>query len=73
MDELLEIDTTLNLSREEAAEVLRRVADSLARHNDLEFKRSGTRYRVKVPDQVELEFELEIEADGGSLEIELNW
>jgi amphi-Trp domain-containing protein len=73
MDELLEIETTQSLSREEAADLLRRVADSLARHNEVEFKQNGTRYHVKVPDQVEVELELEIESDGGSLEIELSW
>ena len=73
MPELLEIETTETMSREEAAAVLRRVADSLARHNELEFKLSGTRYHVVVPDQVELEVELEIDSDGSSFEIELNW
>jgi amphi-Trp domain-containing protein len=73
MGELLEIETTESMSREAAAEVLRKVADSLARHNELEFKIKGTRYRVAVPDEVELEVELEIETDGSSLEIELSW
>jgi amphi-Trp domain-containing protein len=49
------------------------LADSLARHNDLEFRRNGKLVRVDVPDEVELEIELELDAKEGSLEIELSW
>ena len=60
-EELIEIEETMNLRREEAADVLRRVADSLSRHNGLEFERGGMKVRVDVPDEVELELEIEIE------------
>jgi len=65
--DVIDYETKTSLSREEAAEVLRQIADSLARHNDLEFTRDGLRY---VVDTVELEIEV---GDGNSLEIESNW
>lgn len=70
--DLVEYESKQELSREEAAAVLRQIADSLARHNDLEFTREGLRYVVDVPDRVELEVEIEI-GDSNSLEIEINW
>jgi len=70
---LIEIETKRTLSREEAAAWLRELADSLARHNDVEFERDGVRYEVAVPDQLEMELELEVGDDGTELEIELNW
>lgn len=70
---LIEIETKRNLSREEAATWLRELADSLSRHNDLEFEREGVRYEVAVPDQLEMELELEIGEDGTELEIEFHW
>ncbi len=70
---LIEIETKRNLSREEAAAWLRELADSLARHNDIEFEQEGVRYEVAVPDQLEMELELEIGEDGTELEIEFHW
>ncbi len=70
---LIEIETKQELEREAAAAVLREIADSLARHNDLEFVRDGLRYTVDVPKIVELEVEIEIGDDGSSLEIEISW
>ena len=73
MGQLIEIETTDEMGREQAAEVLRKLADSLARHNDLEFEREGLRYTAKVPDQVTVEVEIEIGTDGGELEVEIRW
>jgi amphi-Trp domain-containing protein len=70
---LIEIETKRSLTREQAAAWLRELADSLARHNDIEFEREGVRYEVAVPDQLEMELELEIGEDGTELEIELHW
>lgn len=70
---LIEIETKRNLSREEAAAWLRELADSLARHNDVEFEKDGVRYEVAVPDRLAMELELEIGDDGTELEIELHW
>jgi amphi-Trp domain-containing protein len=71
--ELLEIERKETLRREEAAERLRALADALARHNAVEFERGGTRFTLKVPDQVTVKVELEVEDDGVELEIELSW
>lgn len=72
-DELIEIEQTATMSREEAANRLRAIADQLARHNDLEFTQGGLKVTAEVPDRVEVEIEIEITADGGELEIELSW
>ena len=71
--DLLEIEEKREMRREEAAKLLHSIADSLARQNDLEFTREGIRVTVDVPDQVEVELELEVGDDGTSFEIEINW
>ncbi len=71
--DIFEVETKERLSREQAAERLRRLADMLARHNDIEFERGGMRFTVSVPDEVDLKIELEIESDERELEIELTW
>ena len=70
--DLIEYKEKKRLSREDAAKVLRDIADSLARHNDLIFTREGLRYVVDVADMVDLEVEIEV-GDENSLEIEINW
>ncbi|MBI5106001.1 MAG: amphi-Trp domain-containing protein [Solirubrobacterales bacterium] len=71
--ELLEIESKQRLRREEVAEQLRALADMLARHNDVEYERGGVRFKLAVPDEVDLKLELEVEDDGTELEIELRW
>ena len=71
--DLLEIEEKREMSREEAAKLLVRIADSLARQNNLQFDRGGKKFVVAVADQGEVELELEIGDDGNSLEIEINW
>ena len=71
--DLLDISEKRVMRREEAAELLRQLADSLARHNDVEFERNGKKIRVGVADRVEVEVELEVEDDESSLEIEISW
>ena len=71
-DELLEVEETYTLRREEAAAKLRDLADQLARNNQIEFIRGGTRYTVRVPDQVEMNFEIEI-GESTELEVEIKW
>ena len=71
--DLLEIEEKREMSREEAAKLLRHIADSLSRQNNLQFDRGGKKFVVAVADQVEVELELEIGDDGNSLEIEINW
>jgi amphi-Trp domain-containing protein len=71
--DLVEIKQKERLRREEAAMRLRDLADQLSRHNDLEFERDGISFKVRVPDEVQLKVEFEIEEDGSELEIELTW
>ncbi len=69
----LEIEETETLNREEVAKRLHALADALARHNEIEFDRGGAHFRLKVPDEVRVQVELEIDDDGTELEIELTW
>jgi amphi-Trp domain-containing protein len=71
--EIFEVENKERVGREEAAERLRRLADMLARHNDIEFDRGGMRVKVKVPDELDLKLELEVGDDGCEFEIELTW
>jgi amphi-Trp domain-containing protein len=71
--ELLEIEQTETLRREEVAKRLHALADALARHNAVEFDRGGLHFNLKVPDEVEVQVELEVDGDGVELEIELRW
>ncbi len=71
--DLIEISEEQTMSREDAARLLRQLADSLARHNEVEFNREGKTIRVKVADQVVVDVELEVESDESSLEIEITW
>lgn len=71
--ELIEHSTTERLRREEAAERLRRLADQLARQNEVSFERDGRRYTIPVPDEVTFQLEIEVGHDGSEVEVELSW
>lgn len=71
--DLIEIEEQRRLQREEAAKWLNKLADSLARHNKLEFNDDGRRYTIDVPKEIDMEVEFEIDDDGSKLEIELRW
>jgi amphi-Trp domain-containing protein len=71
--DILEISEKHNMSREEAADLLRKLADSLARQNSVDFAREGKKIHIKVPNKVTVEVELEIESDESSIEIEISW
>ena len=71
--DIFEVEQKERLRREEVAARLRTLADMLARHNDIEFERGGMRFKVKVPDQVNLKLELDVESDECEFEIELTW
>jgi amphi-Trp domain-containing protein len=70
---LLEIEQSETLRREEVARRLHALADALARHNNIEFDRGGSHFRLKVPDEVRVKVELEVDDDETELEIELAW
>ena len=71
--ELMEISEKRKMTREQAAKLLHRIADSLERHNEFEFTREGIKFNIDVPNQVEVEVELEIESDESSIEVEISW
>ena len=71
--DIFEVEIKERLGREEVAARLRDLADMLARHNDVEFERGGMRFKVHVPDELDLKIELEVESDERELEIELTW
>ena len=66
------MDETRTMTREEAATRLRALADSLSKHNSVEFSREGGRVTVAVPDEVRLKVEVEL-GDDNEIEIELTW
>jgi amphi-Trp domain-containing protein len=70
--DLFEMDETQTMTREEAAARLRALADSLAKHNSVEFSREGGRVTVAVPEEVRLKVEVEL-GDDNEIEIELTW
>lgn len=71
--DLLEFSIKRKMGREEAAQLLHKLADSLARQNAVDFIQEGMKVHVKVPDEITLEFEVEIESDESSIEIEISW
>jgi amphi-Trp domain-containing protein len=72
-DELIEVEESVTLRREEAADRLRAIADQLSRHNELAWDQGGLKMSAKVPAEVELSVEIEITEDGGELEVEISW
>ena len=58
-DELMELTESQTMRREAAATRLRELADQLERHNQVEFVREGLRYTVRVPDEVQLQIEID--------------
>jgi amphi-Trp domain-containing protein len=71
--DLIEISDKRKMRREEAAQLLRDLADSLSRHNAVDFTQEGVKVHVKVPDDVTVELELEIESGESSIEVEISW
>ena len=70
--ELIEFEEERRVSREQAAKWLHALADSLERHNEIEFVRNGIRTRVDVPDEVDMGVEIEI-GETSEIEIEISW
>jgi amphi-Trp domain-containing protein len=71
--DLIEISEERKMGREEAAKMLHDLADSIARHNAVDFIRDGIKLNIKVPNEVTVEFEIEIESDESSIEVEISW
>ena len=71
--DLLELKEKNVVSREEAAAQMHAIADELASGNDIVMERDHLRFVARVPDQVKLKIEFEMEDDGTEFEIELSW
>jgi len=71
--ELLEISEKHALRREQAADLLREIADSLSRHNGLDYLHKGKKLHVAVPDEVKVEVEVEVKNKKAGIEIEIKW
>src|SRR4051794_15655715 len=71
--DLMELKEKNIVSREEAAAQLHAIADELASGNDIVMQRERLRFVARVPDEVELKLEFEVEDDGSEFEIELSW
>ena len=71
--DLVELKEKTTLRREEAAKRLRDIADELASGNDIVLQRDNLRFVARVPDEVDLKIEFEVEDDGAEFEIELKW
>jgi amphi-Trp domain-containing protein len=69
----LELKEKSTMSREEAAARLRAIADELASGNDIILERGQARFVAKVPDEVALKIEFEVEDDKTEFAIELTW
>jgi amphi-Trp domain-containing protein len=71
--DLVELKEKTTLSREDAASRLHAIADELASGNGIVMERDRLRFVARVPDEVRLKIEFEIEEDGSEFEIELTW
>ncbi|WP_206613589.1 amphi-Trp domain-containing protein [Parahaliea mediterranea] len=71
--DLLEITEKRHMRREQAADLLRALADNLSRHNGVDFMKDGKKLTVRVPDEVEVELEVEIESGESGIEVEIKW
>ena len=71
--DIIKIESTETLSREQAAARLRALADEIASHNEVELDLDGKRLRIHVADEVRLDLEVEVGDDETELEIELKW
>lgn len=71
--DLIEHSSEEPMTREEAADRLRALADELAKRNSLTFERDGVRHTVEVPKQLTMKLEIEVGSDGSEIEIELMW
>lgn len=69
---LIEHESKERMTREQAAEKLREIADELARHNEISFRKDGRTIRVDVPDEVTVEVEISAGSES-EIEIEISW
>jgi len=69
-----EVEKREKVTRTEAATRLRRIANLLSSGEDeVEFERGGMKFKVAIPDAIDLKVELELDSEESELEIELKW
>jgi amphi-Trp domain-containing protein len=71
--DLVELKEKTTMSREDAAARLHAIADELASGNGIVIERDRLRFVARVPDEVHLKIEFEVEDEGSEFEIELTW
>jgi amphi-Trp domain-containing protein len=71
--DLVELKEKTTMSREDAAARLHAIAEELASGNGIVIERDRLRFVARVPDEVHLKIEFEVEDDGSEFEIELTW
>ncbi|HUE25989.1 MAG TPA: amphi-Trp domain-containing protein [Solirubrobacteraceae bacterium] len=69
----LELKEKSTMSREDAAARLHAIADELASGNDIILERREARFVAKVPNEIAMKIEFEVEDDNTEFEIELTW
>lgn len=70
---MTEIEWESKLGREQAAALLRRVADGLADGGKVRIEEEGFELTVAAADEVEIEVEVELENGRTEVELELSW
>jgi len=70
---IVELEQQQRVRREAAATTLREIADELASGNGIRVERDGLRFSARVPDEVDLKIEFEVDDDRAEFEIELRW
>lgn len=69
----MKVEIKEKMSRADAAAFFKKLADQITDTDDVELSHQGVKVEFGVPDEVELEVELEIEDGKTELEIELHW
>ena len=70
---MTEIEWERKLSREQAAELLRSLADGLAGGGEVELEQDGFELKVAVGDEIEVEIEVGLDEGKTEVELELKW
>lgn len=69
-----EVEKKDRVSRSEAATRLRRIANLLSGEDEeVEFERGQTKFKLEVPDELDMKVEIELDDEECELEIELKW
>ena len=71
--EPIKIESKQTLSREDVAAFLSELGSQLAKGDHVDLDRHTVHFSFGVPDEVDLEVELEVDDSGTELEIELHW